>query len=835
MRGADRTWALVVGIDAYDHVKTLTGAARDAVDVVAWLRRLGVPDDQVLLHAAPAPATQKAVAGLGITVNGCREPDLWQSFARLSEVSGSKLLVFLMGHGLFEPGGERVFLTQEASPTFVKNLGIEWYAAFLRGQDFPEQYLVMDGCLNLPYTAAERSKFVAGEQAGVALPPPRADVRQVFCFSAQQGERAQEIDGHGLFTRTLLATLDPDEPNTQCVDIDETTGIVRLDLARAVNDVVAPCVTARVPRQHPGFQPLGAVSTPSVLPIVELVPESTARVRVLVDPGTAVGGVRRITLWSESNAWRCTQPRAPQTTAPAVFETLLPAGLDVVARCAVLPGGAWMQPALQEFVADGEQDIVFSLTAQPPLPADVEEVALDTVSLEGADTPAMTLAAEQEVMRALESEDLTFSFDAAKSADLTVRFRRNGPVLHATGARHITLDDLSSRVARRLDTVLPSQVTVRVRPTRRRNAKPTPPAAMPERPTSLRFGLTLADARRLGGFLLDEPVVTFRGETWTLGQLAARPEVPVDPGPVTVRVALPWGTWNTRVRARPDSATPVELPRRVGEPPLRVLRLRSGARAGRLAARGDAGPPRAVLTADSRTTPRFLTVGGVPLPQGDGTADEIFTGRLWRCEEAGPAWRTLAEVSSSRGRLRFPLSEAGPVAIQLGRAPRAEPLSLLASPAWDALVSSGRLEESAAEEAVALTDQMQADQMQADQKRADPVLGLAGAYGCLARRLHDHLEVVLGNLEKLHPDLPDLAVLQGALDRQLGRRRPATRRALQRLQADGAHPLLRWGVTFGQLAAEHYGLLHLTHRLSRLEGQVEPASTWTLWRVGERD
>ena len=166
-----------------------------------------------------------------------------------------ELLVFLMGHGLFEPGGNRVFLTQEASDTVVKNLGVDWYAAFLRGQRFPEQFIVMDGCLNLPYTAAERSKFVAGQQSGVALPPPRPDVRQVFCFSAQQGEKAQEAEGHGLFTRTLLTVLDPDRPDERCVDIDETTGCVRLDLARAINDVVAPRVTEVAPRQHPGFQP----------------------------------------------------------------------------------------------------------------------------------------------------------------------------------------------------------------------------------------------------------------------------------------------------------------------------------------------------------------------------------------------------------------------------------------------------------------------------------------------------------------------------------------------------------------------------------------------------
>ena len=188
MRGADQTWALVVGIDAYDHVKDLT-VSRDAVDVVTWLRRLGVPDDQIMLHAAPSDATAPAVEALGITVNGCQEPDLWQSFARLWRPPAPSRV----------PHGTRPVRARRRPcvphPGSQRHGGEEPRRRLVRGVP---AWPALSGAVhrhgrmsNLPYTAAERSKFVAGQQSGVALPPPRPDVRQVFCFSAQQGEKAQ--------------------------------------------------------------------------------------------------------------------------------------------------------------------------------------------------------------------------------------------------------------------------------------------------------------------------------------------------------------------------------------------------------------------------------------------------------------------------------------------------------------------------------------------------------------------------------------------------------------------------------------------------------------------
>src|SRR6185369_696380 len=104
MDEAQNTWALVAGIDEYDHpsLRRLTGAAADAVAAVHWLRSLGVPDGQILLHAAPSAATRPALDGLGLTYAPAREPDLWDSIDKLRGAQGgTRLFVFLSGHGLY--------------------------------------------------------------------------------------------------------------------------------------------------------------------------------------------------------------------------------------------------------------------------------------------------------------------------------------------------------------------------------------------------------------------------------------------------------------------------------------------------------------------------------------------------------------------------------------------------------------------------------------------------------------------------------------------------------------------------------------------------------------
>ncbi|HSC21218.1 MAG TPA: hypothetical protein VLC07_05780, partial [Solirubrobacterales bacterium] len=90
MNEAATTWALVVGIDEYDlpALRRLTGAAADAAAAVRWLRSLGVPDPQILLHAAPSEANGRLLADLGLPYKPARQPDIWSSVSLLRRVTG---------------------------------------------------------------------------------------------------------------------------------------------------------------------------------------------------------------------------------------------------------------------------------------------------------------------------------------------------------------------------------------------------------------------------------------------------------------------------------------------------------------------------------------------------------------------------------------------------------------------------------------------------------------------------------------------------------------------------------------------------------------------------
>src|SRR5947209_7248984 len=154
MNEGQTTWALVVGIDKYDAaptVRELQGAVADAVVAVQWLRQLGVPDAQIRLHASPSATNAAALNQLGLVYKPARDPDIWSSVSDIREQTGTRLFVFLFGHGLYEPSTRRLFLTQEAGVGGAwNNMGIELYIELFLSMKFARQFLVLDGCLNKP-------------------------------------------------------------------------------------------------------------------------------------------------------------------------------------------------------------------------------------------------------------------------------------------------------------------------------------------------------------------------------------------------------------------------------------------------------------------------------------------------------------------------------------------------------------------------------------------------------------------------------------------------------------------------------------------------------------
>ncbi|PWW25197.1 hypothetical protein JD79_04395 [Geodermatophilus normandii] len=802
MNEAAETWALLIGIDAYLHVRKLTGAVRDTVQAVGWLRRLGVPDAQILLHAAPTAESKAELIALGLPVLGCTEPEIWPSFETLGHNQGKRLFVFFCGHGLYEPVRGRVFLTQEARKGLRKNLGIDWYARYLRGLPYRRQFLVMDGCLNYPYSQAERTRFVPGQPSSVEPDPPRADVLQVFCYAAAMSQRAVEKDGHGLFLHTLLKTLDLDDPDRLCLDIDETSGVYRLNLDQAVTKVVAPTVTQIAKQQRrdqsPGYQMLSEGATPPALPVVEIVPTRRARVRVTVDPADAAADVKQLMLWSDDTAWRRELPIPPSKSVQVPYESVIPAGLPVAVRCRVPAGGRWAQPAQEEFVADRDFEVLFQLEPPAPPPAGPDTVvSVQTVGSGGDVIGGMSAAAYKAVEQLL----------TGNQANVSLVRHESGPVLHSHPGFLASLAPLAYRMADAINRTTSRDVGVVVRH----------PATTPLS-TAVALPLTEAASKRLAGLLVHEDVVSMCDQHLSLDRLVWSPFVAVDPGPVTVQLSLPWGSWVHRVVVRPGSTETVVLPESIGTEPLRVRLLAPDAGA------GSEDPPRSLVSARrSPVTGRMRSgtdvVGDIRPTEPLGAS---WRGRWSQGSSGGVRWATYCTVSASRGQFSFPINEHGALAVHLGRSPRVEPLSRTPSAHWDRLISAGRLEELGEEEATRLTDD----------KWSAPLLGLAGAYACYAQRRDDYLRTVLGNLGGLDGGLPDLPLLEAAVDQRQGRVRAEVRGELERLARARAVPVFRWGVAIGVTAAQHYHLPSLADWLARVDARLVPTSTWTLWRDG---
>jgi hypothetical protein len=259
-----------------------------------------------------------------------------------------------------------------------------------------------------------------------------------------------------------------------------------------------------------------------------------------------------------------------------------------------------------------------------------------------------------------------------------------------------------------------------------------------------------------------------------------------------------------------DQAWPtlVMLPEEVGIPPLRVRLL------GEEKPRPESAPLRVLTLGEPALEGRITDGRGTVLGKLERAGRQASAPDVERANL--PRWRVHAVVDE----LGFPLNATGAVAIERRPAPRAEPISWTPEVNWDQLVSSGRLEDLTGEQADLLTYA----------KWNDPLLGLAGAYACYANRREDLLPVVLRNLGRLDHELPDMPILQAALDRWSNVHTPQTKGALRQIEADGAVPLFGWGIGIGTLAAENYELAALRGRFTALEPRLVSGSVWTLWR-----
>jgi uncharacterized caspase-like protein len=189
------SWALVIGIDKYQHVHRLTYAVADAEAVAAALSGLGFARDNIRV-LRDSEATKSRI-----------EHVLYRDFARMGR--DDRLLVYFAGHGVTAPlkvGEEGYLLPVDADPDALALTAVPMDEVRRIGQRVKAKHVlfIVDACFS--GFLVTRDVAVQGFTDEYIASALREPVVQVIT-AGRKGERAIEDGGHGLFTRRLLDGL----------------------------------------------------------------------------------------------------------------------------------------------------------------------------------------------------------------------------------------------------------------------------------------------------------------------------------------------------------------------------------------------------------------------------------------------------------------------------------------------------------------------------------------------------------------------------------------------------------------------------------------------------
>lgn len=844
MNDAAATWALVVGIDSYDdaNVRDLDGAVADALSFAEWLGRLGVPENQVLLHAAPTKRSQRLLKGR--TVLEARAPAIDASVVRLENVrAASRLFVYLAGHGLYEPTARRLFLLPEFSEATPMNMGLDKYIDRFLAMSFKRQFLFVDGCQNLPYSEVERQRIdgqMYGGRVGFTARPGNV---MIGSYAASQGELAEEVDGHGVFTRRLLEGIDLENPFQDAVVLNFATGERWLDVRKVVTGYVVPFVQEDVRGLSPQTPNVQSASgeTADLFMLYGLRDEApVGRVTVAIKPKAAALAVSRVRISVlDYPLWNFSDPRPPAKKLGVPIEVRVPVGCRAAAHLVLANGAKWAGTLDRWFSVGEETPLTFDLKRASPS-AGPQEIDVRTVDSTGTvlshefnyDHIARTTSLREEV-----------TGRAAGAGQASFHRREVGPLfkMYGGGAGAVGALVASRRVAADwanaifratpehvgIAMIVTAEPAEALRP-RLLLTLPAGGAASLAGPIAQRELVWIGDPEDAPTDpLYESSVGQSPAGARSLASLEADPLIEVEPGHVLVRLDLPWGSWSEIVAAAPAGATEVELPASVGRPPLRVRLLKELQRGGSYVF-GVNGRPAAVSVRDGLWGSR------------SSQFRQIRSGSArWALAAPRVGWLRDEDMVgiATAGSFSFPFIYGRSLGVE--RLPSnlvVEPLSSVASTGWDVLLVRGLLDALPPQKAVELTYA----------KWEDALLGLAGAYAVYALPTDgdtDHdLGVVLRNLKALARKrggkrVPDIDLLRAALTtRRHAKLARSDYAALTRWAVQGAVPVLRWGVPLairlvedGVLTGEPFD--RWTDRLRLIEETLSPHSAWTVWRT----
>lgn len=557
--------ALVVGIDEYESLPGLSGCTTDALEAVDWLMSIGVEPKRIRLHLATSRAVSIPEGVIRLTAE---RDAIWKSIVGLRQETGERLFVFLSGHGYFILESGPIFLAQDwSSDNSNKNMDVWAFARHFQGLKFRDTLFVVDACQNQDTADIYRSTVDVAGPGKKITPKPQNGV--LLCCAAAQGQYAPVVDGRGLLTRKLLQVLreapDAIPPNAREAFVyDWRTGSARLNLLPLFRFVVAPWVTkaAQPHIQTPTATPYGRLANEWGLMVRDLEIEVTP----LKITATPLDGVDTITLQLRPATM---DHQLPTQEAPLPFTGVAPTGRRLIAYC--LPASGWEADDRTRDIASVSKalDLRFTLNQPPaPPPPDQDAFNLRVIDDDGNSVGEL-LDADYKAVGVDPEAAFKTAFPAGSPG---VEHHETGPDVFLNGSEF----DVARAAAVRLRNRLSDQLLSRGI---RRQITITPPGLDP-RTSQPNVKLTLPDGGPAGfvGYLGEEPLIRIErpgqeGEppvkSLTANRVADLPWLRLDPGSYRATVDAPWGRSSVMIDVEPTGSQVVELPRPVGQPPLR--------------------------------------------------------------------------------------------------------------------------------------------------------------------------------------------------------------------------------------------------------------------------
>ena len=213
MSDSTKTYAVVVGVEKYaaGSAWDLDGPASDACRFVQWLRRRGVPVNQISLFLSALDGNNGLTNQLDVAALAATQDVVKTALTEtLTKKRGDLLYFFWGGHGVVDAQGNRRLFYADATENNLRHLNLNnllaaWRTAVLSG--FPQQIGFIDACAN--YIEHMRRAVSMPEETYPASVPV-AGVEQFVLLAAAPGElaRNQTAKKSGAFSEALLAQLE---------------------------------------------------------------------------------------------------------------------------------------------------------------------------------------------------------------------------------------------------------------------------------------------------------------------------------------------------------------------------------------------------------------------------------------------------------------------------------------------------------------------------------------------------------------------------------------------------------------------------------------------------